>query len=76
MMKTLLFCILVAMVAGAGYPLVKGDTSQCNGNQGIDLEKAIRALVNPSAPAVTVKQYQMPKYDHRQLDRLFETADR
>jgi hypothetical protein len=75
-MKTLLFCILVAIAVGVGYPLVKGDTIQCNSNPGVELERAMRALVNPTAPAVTLRQNQMPKYDHRQLDRLFEIANR
>jgi hypothetical protein len=74
-MKTLLFCILVTIVIGVGHPLLKGDTSQCNSNSGVDSDKALRALVNPTAPAVTLKQYQMPKYDHRQLDRLFEATN-
>jgi hypothetical protein len=75
-MKTLLFCILVAIVVGVGYPLVKGDASQCNSNPSVDSEKALRALVNPTTPAVTIKPYQMPNYDHRQLDRLFEATNR
>jgi hypothetical protein len=75
-MKTLLLCISIATIAGVGYPLMKGDTSQCNSTPGVQSEKAIRALANPTAPAVTRKEYQMPKYDHRQLDRLFETANR
>jgi hypothetical protein len=71
-MKVLLSCLLLAFAVGIENAPVK-EASSCNGAD-VEAEKAMRALASPTAPAGTPAQYQLPKYDRRQLDRLFETS--
>jgi hypothetical protein len=71
-MRVLLSCLLLALAVGIENAPVK-EASMCNG-AGTDAEKAMRALANPTAPAGTPEQYQLPRYDRKQLGRLFEIS--
>ena len=72
-MKVLLSCLLVALAVGIGNaPEREASSTSCN-NVVPDPEKAIRALAEPTAPARTAER-QPPKYDRKQLDRLFAIA--
>jgi len=71
-MKVLLSCLLLALAVGIGNaPEREASSTSCN-NATPDPEKAIRALAEPTAPASAAER--QPKYDRKQLDRLFAIA--
>jgi len=71
-MKVVLSCLLLALAVGVENAPVRG-ASSCSG-MGIDAEKAIRALASPTPPTAAPEQSQLPKYDRKQLARLFEIS--
>jgi hypothetical protein len=69
-MKLLLSCLLLALAVGIENAPGNDASRSCSSDA--TAERALRALTNPTVGGGPLEQYQLPKYDRKNLARLFE----